>query len=1211
MPSPADALQEPVANSSTAHDQETAQSTDEDALLTQLSSLLTDLTANPLSLRLHKAHLSLSKQLGLDLDQARELLIENRSGPSALWLDSLRETYRSLGPETDDEDEDDNDESEDEGWKDVERVEALFQQFARAHEDYLFIPILILHAKSLLRAFRAGVLDAEDIRSRMEEIMEKANKFISGSQEVWSIWRAWEMERLDSVVEEGGDKEILVAHINDLHLNRLRTPHAQHSETLDSYSQFISSTHPPSSYESLLVTASKIKTHPARIYSRRENFEFVPTGATVDWGRYIGFEKKKIDLPLVVGVYERAVDDLATRIWNALPDSPLTSEKADEDSNVKMLEDELAKTWLGYIQVVRDHSPPDSKKAGNDDEEAQEGDDDEPSPTDREHRLFARAVRSAPFSGTLWAAYIIALERSSLPTPPSTDAPDSDDGNEDDVQIPDYVAVHPQILLTYSRALAALTSSSAGAKVDDLIDVILARFSYERRRIDFLGGGLDELAVLLEEAIEQIRALPPTAGGKSGDSRLRVERAYSNFLASNEDADLEKIQKLWEGTTKHFNTSYFAWISYAEALTKVGAIQQARQVYQSTLRTRSLSLDYPEPLFDAYRTFEALYGSVKDEEEGKVVLAKASEGVARKREKEARIAYEKAEKERQDYWKAYAEAAASTNGAAVKDAGYTEDAEGEAEKLIGSALSMDVDTSINGTAKKRKADDLDDEGSQAGGGYKKAKTEKEVVLKRDRENCTVFVSDLPESASDGDLEKLFKDCGPIREVKITRLEGKDGADVVATVEFMSRDSIPPALTKDKKRLPPHENELNVHPAWQSTLYITNFPPSANDEQIREMFAAYGPLFDVRWPSKKWKGTRRFCYVQFVKRESARASLALHGTEMEPGMKLSVLISNPERKKERSDKDADRREVYVAGLARSTTEDDLRGIFDAFGAIKEIRIASDEKGCKGFAFVEFESEEGAEAALGANNVELKKRRIAVTLADSRVQAKPKRLPTATGLGKKAEVRSKSVRIKGLPEAAEEGLLQQAVEKAIGGPVKRVEVFRDLREGVVELETLADAGKIVLLPSPVVFQGHELQIVEESVKPPNRKERRSAAARGGSVSVGSVDGTPEPGATASGSTAATASGGGGMFVPRAAGKPKAKLGLGAPRAAAGSAAPKRVGFVAATSSTAGHGVEDHPEISSGIAVPSTTAPAHSGTQGESKKGQDAFRAMLAGK
>jgi hypothetical protein len=51
---------------------------------------------------------------------------------------------------------------------------------------------------------------------------------------------------------------------------------------------------------------------------------------------------------------------------------------------------------------------------------------------------------------------------------------------------------------------------------------------------------------------------------------------------------------------------------------------------------------------------------------------------------------------------------------------------------------------------------------------------------------------------------------------------------------MSRDSVPAALTKDKKRV--HNHEISVHLAWESTLYVTNFPESADDASIRKLFA---------------------------------------------------------------------------------------------------------------------------------------------------------------------------------------------------------------------------------------------------------------------------------------------------------------------------------------------------------------------------------------
>ena len=51
--------------------------------------------------------------------------------------------------------------------------------------------------------------------------------------------------------------------------------------------------------------------------------------------------------------------------------------------------------------------------------------------------------------------------------------------------------------------------------------------------------------------------------------------------------------------------------------------------------------------------------------------------------------------------------------------------------------------------------------------------------------------------------------------------------------YASQESVPPALTKDKKRM--HGEEISVHQAWQSTLYVTNFPEKYDDGNIRELF----------------------------------------------------------------------------------------------------------------------------------------------------------------------------------------------------------------------------------------------------------------------------------------------------------------------------------------------------------------------------------------
>ena len=60
--------------------------------------------------------------------------------------------------------------------------------------------------------------------------------------------------------------------------------------------------------------------------------------------------------------------------------------------------------------------------------------------------------------------------------------------------------------------------------------------------------------------------------------------------------------------------------------------------------------------------------------------------------------------------------------------------------------------------------------------------------------------------------------------------------------------------------------------------------------------------------------------------AAGAALGLHEYELEPGRRLHVFISNPERRKERTDADANDRELYVAGLARSVRKEDLAKLF---------------------------------------------------------------------------------------------------------------------------------------------------------------------------------------------------------------------------------------------------------------------------------------------
>ena len=61
----------------------------------------------------------------------------------------------------------------------------------------------------------------------------------------------------------------------------------------------------------------------------------------------------------------------------------------------------------------------------------------------------------------------------------------------------------------------------------------------------------------------------------------------------------------------------------------------------------------------------------------------------------------------------------------------------------------------------------------------------------------------------------------------------DGASVTATIEFDSAADVLTAQTKDRKTF--DGNAIEVDVGTDSTLFVTNFPPTADENLIREKF----------------------------------------------------------------------------------------------------------------------------------------------------------------------------------------------------------------------------------------------------------------------------------------------------------------------------------------------------------------------------------------
>ncbi|MHA4811985.1 RNA recognition motif domain-containing protein [Flavitalea flava] len=75
-------------------------------------------------------------------------------------------------------------------------------------------------------------------------------------------------------------------------------------------------------------------------------------------------------------------------------------------------------------------------------------------------------------------------------------------------------------------------------------------------------------------------------------------------------------------------------------------------------------------------------------------------------------------------------------------------------------------------------------------------------------------------------------------------------------------------------------------------------------------------------------------------------------------------------------------IYVSNLSFHTTDEDLKNLFEKFGAVSSAKVIMDKVSgrSRGFGFVEMSSEEeGKEAMASLNNKEIEGRAIAVSVA----------------------------------------------------------------------------------------------------------------------------------------------------------------------------------------------------------------------------------------
>lgn len=740
---------------------------------------------------------------------------------------------------------------------------------------------------------------------------------LNDSHELWNRWMSIEIQLLSEKQTKAATDRI-----KNLYLQRLQIPHATWSETSSALSSFLSR-FDEKAYEQTMVEGTKLLQPAKDLYEQREAFEVelktvvasgdkeaikITMAGYLDWEsepRFIkqaggkpGSKKQKLAPPsppiLRVALYERA-----------LCSTPLGREAAVwEDYIVYISSDRLDAAQVSLPPVLS---------------------------------IIQRATSHCPWSGALWARYILCAEAQELPFETMEQIKHTATDNRE------------------------LDRDGIGG----VVEFYAAWVGFLKRRTQISDATDDDADIAemgLLTALESVHEWGQRRHGKKdfkGDPLFRIERIYIQHLTH--QVRYEEARAQWKKLVGRHGDGYDFWTQYYlwEMSIRPPAAPPTDATAVLIQAVERKGLDWPEKMMEIYVRHCNNYDNVNALLKAMSTVHIATKSIAKRREREA--------KEAAAYY-----------------------AQQQPQAINGGA----VDTETTSSASKRKREDepgQDDESAS-----KKAKnaadyeTNRAQELKRDRENTSVIVSNLPPEITQTKVRQYFREYGHINNMTL-KVEA-DKASAAALIDFRSPEDVQSALLRDAKYL--GDRQIKVEPGTGLTLYVTNYPPAWGDAELRKLFKDCGEIFNIRWPSLKYNAHRRFCYVSFRTPEAAAAATDLHGHSLGGVYKLSAQYSDPGNKKVREGAMAEGREVHVTGVDSALSETDLHEVFEKYGTVERTRILRNAAGeSKGAAFISFEKKEEATAALELDKTKLKSRVLTVEMSTGKNFK-----PTATVLGK---------------------------------------------------------------------------------------------------------------------------------------------------------------------------------------------------------------------
>lgn len=244
--------------------------------------------------------------------------------------------------------------------------------------------------------------------------------------------------------------------------------------------------------------------------------------------------------------------------------------------------------------------------------------------------------------------------------------------------------------------------------------------------------------------------------------------------------------------------------------------------------------------------------------------------------------------------------------------------------------------------------------------------------------ASLYVGELNPEVTEAMLFEIFNTIGPVSSIRICRDAITRRSLGYGYVNFHNQADGERALhelnyTEIKGqpcRIMWSQRDPSIRRSGDGNVFIKNLDPAIDNKTLHDLFSAFGNILSCKVALDASGRSKGYGFVHFEDKASADASIEkLNGLLInDKKVYVAAHISSKDRAAAADSARAHFTNVFIKNLDESVGDEELKQMFAPFGTITSALVSRDEQSgrSKGFAFVNFESHESAEAACAALN-----------------------------------------------------------------------------------------------------------------------------------------------------------------------------------------------------------------------------------------------------